>query len=283
MLSLSFQRIILDDNGTLVDKSVDWNNFKQNTATLPIVSAEDKLYIGSEWPFNHRYFDVSVVNSQAASVSVELWDGNSWNAAVDVIDQTASGGVSLAQSGYISWNQDIDSVRWNLEDDSEDVTELSTLRIYDKFWARLSWSADLDVTTALNYVGFKFSEDADLDVDYPDLNLSTVKDAFQSGKTDWNEQHFRAAEEVLHYLRSKNMIWSANQVIDWEQFNLAATHKVAEIIMSSFGDDYEDNRKLSRKRFFENINLGAAKRLDVNQDAVMDPRERRFVTGLVRE
>lgn len=277
---IAFQRILFSDNGTFSDFSPKLNDFAADSETMAFVAAEDHLYIGSDLPFNHRWFDVSTANSAASVVSVQIWDGNEWQDAVDVVDQTSVSGVSLAQSGYISFNVDRND-SWAEESTTEDITNLTSQRIYDKYWARFIWSADLSGTTALKYIGFKFADDDDLQVHYPDLALSATKTAFESGKTDWNEQHFAAAEEILRHLVKKGIVWSKNQVLDYLQFNQAGVHKVAEIIMNAFGDDFEDNRVRAKQKFFEGMNLGVF-RTDRDEDGRVDDLEKRPFRGLVR-
>lgn len=275
------QRIIWSDNGTLKDMSVALNDLTAQTYTLPLVAAEDKIYIGSDLPFNHRHFIVSTANDVASVVTVEFWTGSAWVSAVDVLDQTSVSGVSLAQSGIISWTPERND-SWGIEDSTEDIPQLSTLKIYDMYWARLTFSANLKATTALKYVGHKFAKDGDLAPHgYPDLNLSAIKAMFESGKTDWNEQHVGAAEAVIQYLRQKYLIQSRNQILNWEQFNVAAVHKVAEIIYSSFGPDYEERRALADKKYYQSINLGLTE-VDTNQDGKRDPYEAIRSYGLVR-
>jgi hypothetical protein len=274
------QRIIHNDNGTLEDKSVELNNLYTGTATLDLALTDDYLYIGSDLPFNHRWFEVSSVNSVSSIMSVDIWDGNSWNAAVDVVDQTSATGKTLAQSGYISWTTDRSS-SWGLEETTENVTGLTTLKIYNMYWVRLKVSASLTGSTAVSYVGHKFSSDDDLGGRYPDLVSSTIMDAFETGKTTWNEQHVLAAEDVIQDIRRKRIAWSANQVVNWEQFNIAAIHKVAMIIMNAFGDDYKDNRADAKKAYDEAMNLKIFE-VDANADGHNQVSEREPHRGIFR-
>ena len=280
-MALVNQRIIHGDNATLVDKSKELNDFVSGEATFPIVAADDYIYIGSDLPFNHRYFLAgSTVNANVSAISIDIWDGNEWEPAVDVVDYTSVGGATLAQSGYIRWTVDRNGF-FGQEDTTEDITDLATLKIYDFYWVRLSFSADLTAGTALKYVGFKFAEDDDLALLYPDLNLSATKSAFTSGKTNWNDQHFLAAEEIIRRLRKKHIVWSRNQILDWEQFYEAGIHKAAELIMTPFGDDFEDNRQRAVKKFETAMNLGTFI-TDRDEDGQIDERERRFYAGLQR-
>lgn len=278
---LTSQRIIYSNNGTLSDMSYDLNDFLSDTQTVAVVAAEDYIYIGSEHPFSHRWFEVSTANDQASVVSVDVWCDSSWNAAVDVQDDTSSGGVSLARSGIIQWT--IDRTKsWAKEYDSNDITGLSGTKIYDMYWVRLSFSADLGVSTALKYIGFKFATDTDIAARYAMLDSTAVKSAFASGKTDWNDQHFLAGQALITHMKRKQLIWSPDQLHEWQLFNEAATHKAAEIIFSNFGDDYEDDRNRARKYFLEAMDFKQYK-VDSNQDGVLDEGEQQRTVRLIRQ
>lgn len=276
------QRIIWQDDTTLKDMSVELNDLTAGSYTIPLVAADDKIYIGSDLPFNHRYFNVSVVNAVASVCSVEIWDGNNWVAAVDVLDETSTSGATLAKSGIISWTTDR-SKAWGIEDTTENVEGLTSLKIYNMYWVRLAFSANFTASTALKYIGHKFAKDADLvPAGYPDLNSSDVKTAFETGKTNWDDQHISAAEEIVRYLQQKNYIRSGNQIFDWRTFNTAAVHKLAEILYSSFGADYEERRKLAESKYYKAMNTGGIYKLDRDEDGHSDVRERYRFQGIRR-
>lgn len=277
------QRIIHGDNGTLVDLSAKVNDLFADTATIAIVAADDKLYVGSDLPFNHRFFYVSSVNAAASVVTVDIWDGSAWTAAVDVVDQTSVAGATLARSGVISWTTARDA-SWGQEATTEEMTGsgITTLKIYDLYWVRLTFSGNLTGTTALQYVGHAFSDDEDLAGYYPDLLRSDVMAAHTTGKTSWRDQHCLAAEECIRLLRKKRVVWSPAQLVAWEQLNLAAIHKAAEIIYAAFGSEYEDRRALAQAKYREE--LDQAFTVDLDEDGQVDEVERRIVTtaGLYR-
>lgn len=246
-------RVIHDDNGTLVDLSKKLNNAFSSSVVLPFVAADDYIYLGSEFPFNHRYFLIDVANGVDTVASVEIWNGSSWVPAVDVIDQTeGDDGVSFSQSGILSWVTNRTKA-WSREDTTENMTGsgLETLKIYNLYWVRISFDGDFDVTTSVKYVGHKFSTDEDLGGQYPDLVRTNVKAAFKSGKTNWDEQHIIAAEQIISDLRKRQIILSGNQILDWDFFTDAAIHKVAEIAYTAFGADYEDRKKNAREAYDE--------------------------------
>lgn len=270
-------RVIFGDNAVLKDISLNMNDFKSGIEVLPLVAADDYIYLGSQLPFNHRWFEVDVVNSLSSVISVDLWDGNAWEGAVDVIDQTSINGVPFAQSGYISWVLDKNE-SWAQEDtvdanEEENVTGLGDKKIFDMYWARMKVSINLTVATALKFIGNKFSNESDLGILYADLITSDAKTQFQSGKTDWKDQEFKAAEEIIRNLKSSGVILNSNQILNWEQFTDASVHKIAEIIFRSYGDDFNDNRRTARGDFKEAMRQEIFQ-IDRNRNARLDDNER---------
>lgn len=265
------QRVLFSDNGTISDLSINLNNFREGSETVDFVSAEDYIYVGSFLPFNHKHFDLSTVNDQASVVSVSIWDGAQWRAAVDVIDRTAVSGVSLAQDGIISWSPDPDLSGWNREEKSTNVTGLSGTKIFNFYWARFGWSADWKATTAIDFIGNKFSSDTDLYDEYPDLNNSSLKDSFESGKTDWEEQNYIAANKVIFELKKDRTIITPDQLMDWEIFQRASVHAAAMIIYWGLGI-YEKHDKAKLK--FQELMEPGYFNVDTDSDGELDLRER---------
>lgn len=229
-------RIIYKDNTTYTDQSAKLSSMGANEADIPVASATSAIYIGSDLRFNNRYLDFETANTNSVSLTVELWNGSAWVAAVDVIDQTEG----LSGSHLISWVPDKDK-SWSKESSTANISELSDFEIYDLYWAKITWDDDLSADTALNYVGFRFSDDFDLGSLYSELTLSSYLEQFKSGKTNWNEQHVKAAEEVIRELRAENIIWNENQIIQWDQFTDTCVHRVAKMAYREFGDDYKDD------------------------------------------
>jgi hypothetical protein len=269
-------RLIWNDNGVLKDLSINLNNVFSGTEVIPFTAAQDKLYIGSDLPFNHRYILVDVANDAASVMSADIWDGTQWISAVDVIDQTVgSAGKSLSQSGIMSWVVDRNHT-WGKRDTTELMTGsgLESVKIYEMFWVRLTFSGNWNVLTALKYVGHKFSSDNDLGGYYPDLNRSNVMSAFKAGKTNWDEQHVLAAEEIIRDLRKKNVIWNGNQIFGWEEFTDASVHKVAEIAFTAFGKDYESRKESARNNYEEALLKVVDSAIDKDADGRLSPVEK---------
>jgi len=272
------QRVIWSDNGTLIDISAELNDYTRGSKVLPLVASQDKIYIGSELPFNHKYIDISVANDVASVVSIEIWTGSGWVAAVDVKDETAINGVTLAQSGMISFARDIDKSGWICERDTQRISELSTLRIFNLYWCRLSFSVSLKSTTALNYIGQRFSDDINLYIQYPLFNNERILTSYKAGKTDWKEQSFNAAEIIVRDLRAKGIVVRRDQILDSSLYTAASVHKTAAIIFAAMGNGYRDAKNDAEEYYQKNLNIKFHE-VDLNADGETDGFEKTFSVG----
>ena len=142
MASLS-QRVIRDD----IDISAAVNSYAyENAATMDLPTSGDYLYIGSEVPFNNLWFQLHTANNTTTQVAIDTWWGQQWTPCVDIVDETAVSGVSLAKHGRIQWSLD-DLKGWDCEDRSADVPGLENTKIYNMYWARFSWNNGVPPTT----------------------------------------------------------------------------------------------------------------------------------------
>ena len=273
-------RVIYSDNGTLIDFSTELENYYSGSKSFDLVAAEDYIYIGSDFPFNHKYLkmDGVNVNSDVAVISdISYWTNNrEWVSAVEVIDETKLDGKTFGQSGYITWVTDKED-SWYREDTSgtktnQEVQGLTDIIIYDKYWIRITFSADLTAGTAVSWLGNKFSDDYDLGSEFPELNTTAALSAFKSGKTDWEEQHVRAAQIIINDLKKKNRIDHGNQILERNDLTLMAVSKLAELIYVAYGDDYADNRTAAKNEYIERLN-STFPVIDKNLNARKDRKE----------
>lgn len=276
---LTGSRVIYSDNGTLTDWSRSLGDLFASTVSATIVAAQDKIYLGSDQPFNHRWIKVDTENTNTASVSVEIWTGSAWVSAVDVVDFTSVGGKTLNTSGLIQWTTDRNQ-SWGIEETSTDVTGLSGTSVYNMYWVRLSFSANLSAMT-LDYVGHKFGDDSLMGGYYPDLVRPKAIQSFAQGKTTWEEQQVLASEELIRDLRKRRYIISGSQVFEWELFSVPAMHKAANIIMSGLGEDFRE-RAIDAQEAYQNELENTMAGLDRNRDGHLQQEERKAVVGLRR-
>jgi hypothetical protein len=277
------QRVIWSDNGTIKDLSLVLGDYRSDAIVFPFATAQDYLYIGSELPFNTRYFDLGTVNTEAATASVSLWNGSAWVPTKDVLDGTrvgASGTASLGKSGEVTYAQDIDNAGWQCVRISSEVTGLTATSVFNMYWTRWHWSADLLAGTSLNYVGLLFSDDDDLYGSYPDLQNAGLKDAYETGKSDWREQAFNASESIVREMRRRNIIATRDQIFDTSLLLDANVHKTAEIIYGGLGSAYAEAKKAAAIEYGKALDLKFFQ-VDKDGSGTLDPSEKRSSMGFM--
>jgi hypothetical protein len=263
------QRVI--DHTTDVSTTV--NDFRAANYGLSYQTGRH-LYIGVVLPLNNIWFEIATPSEvTGVTVTPEIWWGNAWHPAVDVIDQTDG----LRQSGRIQWNTNR-SKSWDFEQTTKDVSGLAGFDIYWKYWLRLSWSSNL--TASIRYIGQKYSNDATLYSFYPDLNNNDMKLSFAPGKTTWDEQHFMAAEHIEMDLRRKDIIKNRGQIMDWHLLQNAACHKVASIVYTAFGEPYLDQLTRARADYADALNVKYFD-VDLSGNGSLEPVERAFSTAFM--
>ena len=261
-------RFFHNDNASFVDLSYQLDDYRSSEETISYVSAEDKLYIGSRYPFNSKYLKVSTANAVSANLTVKYWDGNQFRDVVEIIDETAISGVPLAQSGHITFVPDKDYT-WTRED-TEDIPALSSITIYDMFWLEISY--DADISAGIKWMGDIFCKTNDLAAEYPDLLRSAVLTAFESGKSDWEEQIMFASRLVVEELISRRVIDHGNQLLDRRKLRSSAVAKTAEIVYSGLGDDFEDQRAQAQANYANRLKQDILN-LDTNLNARLEVGE----------
>jgi hypothetical protein len=279
---LLMNKVVFSDNGVLSDLSSSLSDVQDGDAEFDVVAAEDYIYIGSEQPFNHRFFSMLSPNSIACSISVDIWDG-SWTPAVDVQDLTKLEGAAFGKSGLVIWTPQIYKF-WRMQPASSDITGLSGTSYYNLYWVRMKFSSDISV--GLKYVGHKFARDSDLNVYYAELNNSSRRAAYFDGtdhedEDSWDIVHIAAAEEIIRDLRAKQVIWSPNQILDPDQFRDASIHKLAEIVFTAFGPSHRDKRDDAAKYYakaMDKVNF----RVDRNGDAKLSNCEKISTSRILR-
>lgn len=274
------KRFLFSNNGTLVDYSSKLEDYHADSAGIPYVKDEDVIYIGSRLPFNSLYFDVSELNLIGSVFTMELWDGNSWEAIAELDDQTSG----LTKNGYITWVPRKDK-HWVIDDtvktnDAEEVTGLGDVVIYDLYWLRLTMSETITPTTAINWIGSKFCSDADLESEYTLFENSTFKANYAANKTDWEREIILASRLLIDDIEKKGAITSGDQLLIRRKLLDACVSKTAQIIFKNLGDDYKDDAARAKNEYYERLNknnYGA----DLNNNATTDPSELKAVQGVL--
>lgn len=270
------KRIFYSDNGILRDFSVNLNKYDEIESEFHYIAGEDYLYIGSRLPFNSLYFKVTHKNTSPANMYVEVFDGENWEFVNELIDETGA----FAKSGYITFVPDRDA-GWEMEDTNTNgatVPGLESVKIYDKYWMRISFDAELSNHVCLSWVGHIFADDADLGSEYPDLVKTSVKHAFKQAKQNWEEQLVRASEVIIEDLLINRNILDSSQILDRYDYRSACIQKAAEIIFNAFGDDFVDQKQRAREEYQRRLSI-PTKKIDLNANGVEEVYEARNTQG----
>ena len=275
-------KFIFEDDTTLSEFTVEANDYHSGVTVIPMIAAEDRIYIGSYFPFNHMYFKFGTVNDAASVLSIDVWANSTWRPVVEVLDETALSGSTFGQDGYVSWVPNRNN-GWQRDDTvtssgSETITGLGGVTIYDRYWARLSVSADLNSLSSVSWAGTLFSNDNDLGAEFPDLTRSTVLSAWEAGKTSWEEQHVKAAEVITDDLRERRVIIDKSQILERKDFRLASVSKVAEIAFRGMGPDFLDDRNDARSIYEKRVTKNTAN-IDRDRDGQKDREELQQLQG----
>jgi hypothetical protein len=260
-------RVILSDNGVLTDYSLQGAAF-----VTALVAAEDYIYIGQQYPFNSLHVQSSVANTASATISVEFWNGGAWTACVDVLDETSSGGKTLAQSGVIRFNTKRNDTWQVVQDTSSDpMDSLSTLYIFNNYWIRIKASASLSETTAISKVGYCLTDDATLSS--LDADINEYLTSWATGKASWMDQMVLASQHVVIDLKNKNLIQSQAQIVQInEDVKLLTAYRTLLLIYPNLGEKYGPRRDFIEKQY---VSLLASIKpyIDTNNNAKLDYKE----------
>jgi hypothetical protein len=260
------------NNGVVTDITEKVFRYQVGTYVVPDVTAsQDYIYMGSRAPFNHYYFDLTAVSVVASNtITAEYWDGREWVTCYRTIDDTSG----FTENGFITFVPNKNK-SWNVEstnDGNESVPGLTTINIYDMYWLRIKFSVDIPLGFTFRFIGQKFSDDYDLSSEFQNLVRSQMLLAFGAGKTNWDEQHCKAAEIIVQDLVKSEVIDSSGQILVREEFTLASVQKVAQIIFNSLGDDYIDQRDKAEQEYKNRMNKSIYK-VDKNQNGLLDKNE----------
>lgn len=144
--------VLHDDNGTFIDWSVEASDYNRDSFVLPMVAAEDKIYVGLYKEFNTVYAELKVVNSVAQNFSMEYWNGTAWVGMPVFVDYSKG----FTRSGFLKWDKPSDWASTSVNSEAA-------------FWIRLTPSLDLDPLTEVQGLNLLFADDNDLTVEFSEI------------------------------------------------------------------------------------------------------------------
>lgn len=122
-------------------------------SSLDTVANGDWVIIGSSTgPVMGAAWDSTTPNGNAATFTLEYWDGDSWESLANSTDGTASGGATFAVDGQMTWDLPTD---W----------AASAINSITAYWVRIGVSAALDADTTLAEMDLLLPIRASIDVE----------------------------------------------------------------------------------------------------------------------
>jgi hypothetical protein len=260
-------RVFFKEGSNVIEITKQINRYKSDTYLMSLATT-DGIYIATDFPLNHFYVKMGAVkNASPSNIILDYWSSNGWNPVVNQNDYTEA----FTESGFVEFTPDRDTT-WTLSNSNsngQNITGLENVTVYDKYWTRLTVDADLDNNIELEYIGNVFSDDEDLFSEFPIFNDANFLSCFESGKTDWQEQHVKAADLIIQDLKRKGIILGPEKILEREALLPASVCKVAEIIFNAFGKDYEDQLNRARKEYDNRLNLSQFA-VDTNNNGIKD-------------
>lgn len=246
-------RVIFNDNGTKTDYSLDSAD-EGATVTLPVIAAEDSLIIGQSFPFNNFLVETSTVNTSSSNLTVSYWTGSGWTTAVDLLDGSKSSGRTFGRTGVVQFSPDRNSA-WTMVTDTSDSSapsELQGFEIYDMYWAKLTFSANFLISTAIKSISYAFTTDDILDSLDPEIER--YQSSWETNKTSWVEQIKVASQMVVYDLKARGVVFNNGQIIKLEDFAIPTAFRTLMNIYGILGPSHEDRLKWASENYFKLMN-----------------------------
>ena len=141
--------------------------FRMNLAEAEMMESAPAFYIGSLRPIRGFKVYIATPNTTAGAMTVSYWSGSSFVAVNNLSDGTSSNGVSLAQTGIVTF------------DDTESDAQARLINGVLLYWYKVAFSA-CDTTTTISHI--------------------TLSASFQSLKNNWDGD----METVAAFLKYDN-------------------------------------------------------------------------------
>lgn len=266
-------RLIRETADVLTDLSIE-NQEEGTTVPMDIANATDYMYLGQHFPFNNFWMQVDSVNAIAANIEIDYWagTGSGWKPALDILDATKVSGVPLAKSGVVQFSPDRSWI-WHRVSDTENEPMplgLENLTIYNIYWLRFRYSADLTGTTTIKRLAYAFTQSQQLD--NIDTQINQFQDSFESGKTDWDDEIYTASIQLVNDLRRRNLITHYGQVLRFDDVTMAADLKALALIYKNLGPGFRTKLEDALAEYEKVLDVGRFT-FDKDLDAFVDQGE----------
>ncbi len=99
------------DEYRVSDSARHTSNFEKPTEAYSANTTQAYLYVGAIRPIDGFKLYMDTVNASTSTMTAFYWDGDSWEAVSNLSDGTASGGISLAQTGTVTFDSTVSTAK----------------------------------------------------------------------------------------------------------------------------------------------------------------------------
>lgn len=253
-------RTLIHNGSTLTDYSIE----AQNDSVPFELTTGQYLYIGQYYPFNNFYLDMSTVNTNASVIQIQYWNSKEWINCVDILDGTKVSGVTLGRSGVVQFSPDIDSNWTEIRDTSkqDSPAHLQGREMYNMYWLRVSFSANLSALTEVRRITYSFTSNAMLSGVDPEINQYLTPWG-GSSKLNWDEQIQLASMHLVADLRARGIVLHAGNILRFDDIALACAYRTLAVIYGPLGEAFNGRRAQALEQYEKLLNV---KRFTIDVD-----------------
>lgn len=241
------------------DKSNEAFDFLRDNFNLTLTT-NDYIYVGYSKTINSLYFHLATPNVNSNSLTVEFWNGSSWEAVSNLNDFTKG----LIRSGYMTWTRPT-------------THSLDTINSKEGYFYRISTNTNHSAAV-YSGCGIIFNDDHDLEVENPDI----LDENHLAGKTSHVALSVAAKNQIIQDLNNKGLTKTLNNIesgincwdlLDITQVKEASVFLTLAKIYFNFSDNPDDkyyqNYQDYMKRYEQSMNV-VRLYIDKNNDGQED-------------
>ncbi len=265
--------VLWSDNAVFSDLSQSALDLSRDNFALASLShTQDYIYFGLYKQFSSIYVEMYTANAAATTFAIEYYDGSSWTAIANPLDETKG----FSRSGFIKW--DLNQTNW----------ASTTINSIDKYYIRMRPAADFDAGCIVRGINIVFSDDQDLKQEIPD-----VANFLSSAETSFILIHQACRDDIIQNIRNSGKVkynpFLVNTLIDnsflevdaWDfleidQIRQWSKYLALSKIMENMSKAENDIYWIRHKRFDEKAKEAASLyyiTLDITDDGKKDPGE----------
>lgn len=238
--------VLHDDNSTFVDNSVSAHDFSRDNFSFVYTTSEDFLYVGYRKPISAIYVEMGTANTNAATLTLKYYNGSSFTAVSDFIDETKA----MTRSGFVRWTRNLTG---------EATTTVNSTSLY---WYQLSYDATFSAGTTIRGLNIVFADDQDLKTRVPGITSSSF---LPSGESTHILAHVAARDEIIQKIRNNGEFMQtvstgefkeidAFSLLEVEQIREAAKFKALAVIFEDLTDSPDDIYMVRAKMYEDKFN-----------------------------